>query len=98
MDSCRWNSLMSMSWLRKQSAENALALLLETCLAQIERGEATVESCLADHPEQAVRLEPLLRTALATRHVLVPGPSSAAHARMRARVLAATAPRPMPIR
>ena len=44
--------------------------ILEACLERmLTRGE-TVEQCLADYPEQAVELEPLLRTALFTRRAL----------------------------
>jgi hypothetical protein len=40
--------------------------ILEDCLERVLKGE-TIEQCLADYPEHAVELEPLLRTALDTR-------------------------------
>ena len=40
--------------------------ILNECLDRILRGE-TVEKCLQSYPEQAPELEPLLRTALATK-------------------------------
>lgn len=40
--------------------------LLEECLGRVLRGEP-VEQCLADYPEHAPRLQPLLLTALETR-------------------------------
>jgi hypothetical protein len=89
---------MGMWWFRRRAAEQTAADLLDQCLARIERGEATLESCLAEHPEQAAELRPLLLTALATRSVAAQGPTGAAYARMRARVLAAAAPRPMPVK
>ncbi|MGH2598305.1 MAG: DUF5667 domain-containing protein [Dehalococcoidia bacterium] len=89
---------MGMWWFRRRAAEQTAADLLDQCLARIERGEATLESCLAEHPEQAAELRPLLLTALATRSVATQGPTGAAYARMRARVLAAAAPRPMPVK
>lgn len=70
---------------------------LARCLAAIEAGEASVESCLAAHPEHAARLEPLLRTALALRGGLGAAPDPAFARRLRARLLAASAPRsPLP--
>jgi len=89
---------MGMWWFRRRAAEQTAADLLDQCLARIERGEATLESCLAEYPEQAAELRPLLLTALATRSVATQGPTGAAYARMRARVLAAAAPRPMPVK
>jgi hypothetical protein len=44
--------------------------LLEECLGRVFRGEP-VESCLADYPEHAPRLQPLLLTALETRQAAV---------------------------
>ena len=40
--------------------------ILEECLARVLKGEP-VEACLADHPEHAGELEPLLRTAIEAR-------------------------------
>ena len=88
---------MARLWFRKRTADAHLAELLDACLAGIERGEATVESCLAAYPAEAEQLRPLLRTALAARGVFDLEPSAAAYTRMRAKVLAATQPRPMPV-
>jgi len=56
---------------------------LDTCLYQIEEGEASIEECLARYPEHAAQLQPLLRAAtkLARARDVVPDPSY----RMRAR-------------
>lgn len=81
---------------RRHPAEHDEAELLSSSLARIESGERTLEACLAELPAEAVWLRPLLETALATRAITEPGPSTAVQARLRARVLAATAPRPMP--
>lgn len=83
---------------RKRAADDEIADLLDQCLTRIERGEATVESCLAAHPEHAAELRPVLMTAAAVRSVDIPDPAASAQARIRARVLAAAAPRPMPVR
>jgi len=40
--------------------------ILDECLERLLRGE-TIEQCLQSYPEQAVELEPLLRTALAAK-------------------------------
>ena len=62
---------------------NDLENILDTCLYQIEEGEASIEECLARYPEHAVQLQPLLRAAtkLARARDVVPDPSY----RMRAR-------------
>jgi hypothetical protein len=62
---------------------NDLETILDTCLSQIEAGEATVEECLARHPDYATQLKPLLNAAtkLARGRDVVPDPSY----RMRAR-------------
>jgi hypothetical protein len=76
--------------------------VLARCLAAIEDGGASIESCLADHPAHAERLAPALRTALALRRALAARPDSAFVQRTRARVLAAAgsirpvAPAPRP--
>jgi hypothetical protein len=41
--------------------------ILDECLERIIKGE-DIETCLAQHPEHAAELEPLLRTALDTRN------------------------------
>ena len=48
---------------RKRAADDAIADLLDQCLTRIERGEATVESCLAAYPEHAAELRPKPRRA-----------------------------------
>jgi hypothetical protein len=62
---------------------NDLETILDTCLTQIDDGEATVEECLARHPDYAGQLKPLLyaATKLARGRDVVPDPSY----RMRAR-------------
>jgi len=62
--------------------------ILDECLERIlTRGEA-VEQCLADYPEHAAGLEPLLRTALFTRETLAikPRPEFRDRARYQLRV------------
>jgi hypothetical protein len=82
---------------RPHAADAPLGELLAAALTRIEAGEATIESTLAAHPAQAAQLRPLLETALAARGAFEREPSAAVHARLRARVLAAAAPRPMPV-
>ena len=62
---------------------NDLENILDTCLYQIEEGEASIEECLARYPEHAAQLQPLLRAAtkLTRARDVVPDPSY----RMRAR-------------
>lgn len=62
---------------------NDLETILDTCLYQIEEGEASIEECLARYPEHAAQLQPLLRAAtkLSRAREVVPDPSY----RMRAR-------------
>lgn len=62
---------------------NDLETILDVCLNQIEEGQASVDECLARHPEHAAQLQPLLRAAtrLARAREVVPDPSY----RMRAR-------------
>ena len=82
---------------RPHAGDAPLGELLAASLARIEAGKATVESVLAAHPAPAARLRPLLETALATRGALERGPSAGVRARLRARVLAAAAPWPVPV-
>ena len=42
---------------------NDLETILDTCLYQIEEGEASLEECLARYPEHAAQLQPLLMAA-----------------------------------
>ena len=62
---------------------NDLETILDTCLYQIEEGEASIEECLARYPEHAAQLQPLLlaATKLSRARAVVPDPSY----RMRAR-------------
>ena len=62
---------------------NDLETILDTCLYQIEEGEASLEECLARYPEHAIQLRPLLMAAatLSRARAVVPNPSY----RMRAR-------------
>ena len=64
------------------------AQILENSLNKIQAGEATLEDCLRDHPEQAEALGSFLRTAALARMVLAPaGPTDAFRASSEARVL-----------
>jgi hypothetical protein len=85
---------------RRQPAER-FEDVLARCLAAVEAGEATVESCLAAHPQHAARLAPLLRAAVGVRRGLNAAPDPAFARRLRARVLSGAAtppavPRPTP--
>lgn len=72
-------------WRHGEHKETVLA----RCLDEIEQGRATVESCLAAHPDLAGWLELALRTALALRTGLAVDPDPAFIQRARARILAA---------
>jgi hypothetical protein len=58
---------------------------LSECLEALSSGQRTLDECLAMYPEEASRLEPLLRTALRISRVLSvePRPEFAAGARQR---------------
>ena len=62
---------------------NDLETILDTCLYQLEEGEASVEECLARYPEHAAQLRPLLNAAtkLARARDVVPDPSYKLRAR-----------------
>lgn len=62
---------------------NDLETILDTCLYQIEEGEASLAECLARYPEHAQELKPLLlaATKLARAREVVPDPSYKARAR-----------------
>lgn len=87
-------------WRRDETFEDVLA----RCLAEIESGAATVESCVAAHPDHAGQLAPALRTALTVRRGLAAQPDPAFVQRARARMLAQAAsiravpPVPVPVR
>ncbi len=61
--------------------------VLDACLDRIASGD-TITHCVADYPEHAERLEPLLRVALKSRDAydFTPSPESVARARARLRV------------
>jgi len=56
--------------------------ILDDCLERLVGGE-TVERCLGSYPEQALELEPLLRTAQATREASAIAPRAEFRARAR---------------
>ena len=56
--------------------------ILDECLERLIKGE-TVEQCLESYPEQALELEPLLRTAQATREASAIAPRAEFRARAR---------------
>ena len=62
---------------------NDLETILDTCLYQLEEGEASVEECLARYPEHATQLRPLLNAAtkLVRARDVVPDPSYKLRAR-----------------
>ena len=61
--------------------------VLQKCLEYLE-GDRSVEECLAQYPEEAGQLEPLLQTALASRRHLAIEMAGATRARLRGRVMA----------
>jgi hypothetical protein len=62
---------------------NDLETILDICLYQIEKGEASVDECLARYPEHASQLRPLLHAAakLSRARDVVPDPSYRTRAR-----------------
>jgi hypothetical protein len=68
--------------------------ILEECLKRLLTGGETVEECLAQYPEQAVALRPLLETALAAKKVsgIQPRPEFKARARYQFRAALQEAP------
>ena len=63
--------------------------ILDECLEQVLPGHKTVEQCLAEHPDEAAELEPLLRTALAAKEATTIKPSAEFRERARYRFQAA---------
>ncbi len=57
--------------------------ILDECLERLLVKSETIEQCLQRYPEQAANLEPLLRTALATRQAVAIQPSAEFKARAR---------------
>ncbi len=45
-----------------------IEIILTNCIEEIRSGEATLEECLARHPEMRQELEPLLRTAVSIKN------------------------------
>ena len=60
--------------------------VFQQCLERLEEGRS-LEECLAQFPEEAGELEPLLQTALTARGQFALGISTAARARLRNRVM-----------
>lgn len=61
--------------------------ILQECLELLEQG-LSVEECLARYPEEANELEPLLRTAAASRKAFMQSASAGTRSRIRSRVMA----------
>ena len=57
--------------------------ILDECLERLLVKGETLEQCLANHPEQAVELRPLLETALAAKQASAIEPSPEFKARAR---------------
>ena len=84
--------------------------ILDECLAQLESGQATVQECLASHPDHAESLCPLMQTALEVRGLEQPTATeegfeegkelmlSALAFKKRERAKAAVSPSPWPMR
>lgn len=60
-----------------------LETILDSCINQIEEGEANIDECLARYPEHAAELKPLLKAAtkLSLGREVVPNPQYRARAR-----------------
>lgn len=69
--------------------------ILDECLTRLQRGES-IEACLADHPEHAGELEPLLRTVLDARQAAAVKPRQ--EYRQRAAIEFQAAIREMPVK
>ena len=68
--------------------------ILNECLESLLTGGETIEQCLAQYPEQALELRPLLETALAARKVssIQPRPEFKSRARYQFRAALQEAP------
>lgn len=86
-----------MRWWIRPKAASGFEDVLARCLAAIEAGEATVESCLTEYPAHAARLGPALHTALGVRQRLAAMPDPAFVLRARQRVLDAAAAQRRPL-
>lgn len=62
---------------------NNLETVLDTCVSQIESGQASIDECLERYPEYAAQLKPLLgaATRLARARDVMPDPAYKARAR-----------------
>jgi hypothetical protein len=67
---------------------NDLDRILDDCLSLLASGAATLDECLARHPEQAAQLKPLLQTAIGMESGLRVRPSSAYTSHSRAQLMA----------
>lgn len=65
---------------------NEFEAILEECVDQIASGESSLEECLAQHPEYAAQLEPILFTAQRLRQVREVKPSPFLRSRIRAQI------------
>ena len=66
---------------------------LNECLEALSSGQRTLEECLAMYPEDAPRLEPMLRTATLLHHALAAKPRDEFATAARERFLKMSAPR-----
>lgn len=66
---------------------------LNECLEALSSGQRTLEECLAMYPEDAPRLEPMLRTATLLHHTLAAKPRDEFATAARERFLKMSAPR-----
>ena len=66
--------------------EDRIQLILQECLDLLAKG-SSLEQCLAQYPQEAQELEPLLRAALTARSQLSPSMPPTVRAQVRSRVL-----------
>jgi len=74
----------------------SLDSVLDACLHDLQAGKITVDECLAQHPEVAEELKPLLRLAEQLMATPAVKPSPQFVSATRARLLALTPPKPAP--
>ena len=67
--------------------EDRIQEVLQRCLEELEKGRS-LDQCLAQYPEEAGRLEPLLQTALSVRSLSPLAVPETTQARLRNRVMA----------
>ncbi|MFN8475004.1 MAG: DUF5667 domain-containing protein [Anaerolineae bacterium] len=70
----------------------SLASVLDACLEDIRIGKATVEDCLALHPDYADELAPLLEMAMLLEGIEAPQPSPSFQAGLRRQLMSAPVP------